>query len=188
MPSACYTSDLMKASPTFEFHVSRAARIRYGFAETLFSLTGNVVFADLAASRDFAHRMNQVRNAEAHPELAAHPGALNAMGLIDEALHAVIASYRQERDPQVMIDAIAFFESRLGREALDQALLSFTDQFPPVPVFKGEITADRWLAQFTGGTPHRAVALEELMMLWLSNLNPAYKPYRELFDDQQLAV
>src|ERR1700759_4484524 len=98
----CYTSDLMDASPTFEFHVSRAARVRYSFSETLFSITGNVVFANLAASREFAHRMNQVRNAEAHPELAAHPGALNAMGLIDEALHAVLDSYRKERDPKVM--------------------------------------------------------------------------------------
>ena len=188
MRSSCYTADLMKASPTFEFHVSRAARVRYGFSDALFSLTGNVVFADLAASRDFAHRMNQVRNAEAHPELAANPGALNAMGLIDEALHAILDSYRKERDPKVMTDALAFFESRVGREALDKTLLSFTDQFPPVPVFRGEITADKWLAQSTGATPHRAVALEELIMLWLSNLNPAYKPYNELFDDQQLAV
>ena len=33
--------------------------------------------------------MNQVRDADAHPELAVNPGALNAMGLIDEALHFV---------------------------------------------------------------------------------------------------
>jgi glycosidase len=188
MRSSCYTFGLMKASPTFEFHVSRAARVRYGFSDALFSFTGNVVFADLAASRDFAHRMNQVRNAEAHPELAANPGALNAMGLIDEALHVIIDSYRRELDPKVMIDGLTFFEARLGREALDKVLLSFTDQFPPTPVYRGEIAADKWLAQSTGDTPHRAVALEELMMLWLSNLNPAYKPYNELFNDEQLAV
>ena len=142
MRLACYTSDLVETNPTFEFHVSRAARVRYRFSDALFSLTGNVIFADLAASRDFAHRMNQVRDAEAHPELAANPGALNAMGLIDEALHAVIDSYRRERDPKVMTDALGFFESRLGRESLDKTLLSFTDQFPPVPVFRGEIRAD----------------------------------------------
>ena len=188
MPLPCYTSDLMKASPTFEFHVSRAARVRYGFSDALFSITGNVVFANLAASRDFAQRMNEVRKADVHPELAAHPGALNAMGLIDEALHAVLDSYRRERDPKVMMDALAFFESRLGRAELDKALVSFTDQFPPVPVFQAKITADKWLTQSTGDTPHRAIALEELMMLWLDNLNPAFKPYNELFDDEQLAV
>jgi hypothetical protein len=31
-----------------EFHISRKARERYQFAESLFSYTGNVVFANLA--------------------------------------------------------------------------------------------------------------------------------------------
>jgi hypothetical protein len=188
MQTPCYTSDRMKARPTFEFHVSRAARVRYGFSDALFSLTGNVVFADLAASRAFAQRMNEVRRAEVHPELAVNPGALNAMGLIDEVLHLVIAEYRRERDPKVMTEALAFFESRLGREALDRTLLSFTDQFPPTTVQRGEISADKWLAESTEDISHRAVALEELMMLWLANLNPAFKPYNELFNDEQLAV
>ena len=46
-----------------------------------------------------------------------------------------------------MTDALAFFESRLGREALDKTLLSFSDQFPTVQVFRGELTAEKWLAQ-----------------------------------------
>ena len=47
-----------------EFHIARAARERYGFAGTLFSYTGNVVLGSMAQCRDFAHRMNQVRNVE----------------------------------------------------------------------------------------------------------------------------
>ena len=45
-----------------EFHISRDVRNRYQFAETLFSFTGNVVFANVAASREFAYRMNLVRD------------------------------------------------------------------------------------------------------------------------------
>ena len=37
-------------------------------------------------------------------------------------------------------------------------------------------TARAWLAGETAGVPHRAVALEELMMLWLGNANPACAP------------
>jgi len=55
-----------------EFHISRNARERYQFAETLFSYTGNVVFANMAACREFAFRMNRVRDVEKHPELAVH--------------------------------------------------------------------------------------------------------------------
>ena len=96
----------MTDSLKFEFHVSRAVRDKYRFDEELFSWNGNVLFANIAASRKFANQVNQVRNAQNNPELAMHPGALNAMGLIDEALHAVIERYRLERDPKAMVDAL----------------------------------------------------------------------------------
>jgi len=176
----------MRPDTTYEFHVSRAARDRYRFDELLFSLAGNVVFANLAASREFARRINQVREAQRHPELAVNPGALNAMGLIDEVLHAVVELYRKQRDPRVMVDALVWFESRLGPEMLERTLQTFADQFPSVAVYRGEKTAAAWLRESTAGMPHRAVALEELMLLWLANLNPAFKPFEELFNDELL--
>ena len=176
----------MFARPTFEFHVSRAARDRYNFSHALFSITGNVVFADLQASREFAHRMNVVRGAEQKPELAINPGALNAMGLIDEALHLLVAKYRRQIDPQVITDALAHFESHLGREALDRTLLEFTNDFPNVAIYTGEITPQDWLKQSTDSIPNRAIAFEEMMMLWLANANPAFKPHHELFEDARL--
>ena len=177
----------MRTPPTFEFHVSRAARERYQFADTLFSLTGNVVFANLAASRLFAGKMNQVRDAENHPERTVHPGALNAMGLIDEALHLMSALYRRQRDPAAMVDALGWFETRLGREELDRSLLAFADHFPTVEVYRGRRSPAQWLAGTSSGVPHRAVALEEMMMLWLANLNRAFRPLDELFNDRILA-
>ncbi|MDT8067770.1 MAG: alpha-amylase family glycosyl hydrolase [Terriglobia bacterium] len=177
----------MSRLPTFEFHVSRDARERYGFADALFTISGNVVFADLNAAREFAHRVNVIRDAERNPEKAMHPGALNAMGLIDEALHAVLHVYREQLDPGVMVDALSFFQSRLGEEQLDRTLLAFADHFPTVDVFRGKISVREWLNASTGRTPHRAIALEELAMLWLANQNPAFKPFDELFKDDQLA-
>ena len=178
----------MNVAPTFEFHVSREARDRYGFAETLFSLTGNVVFANLAAAREFAQRMNRLRDTQHHPERTVHPGALNAMGLIDETLHVIVALYRAQRDPHAILDALAWFESRLGARVLDQALLAFTEHFPPQAVYRGEQSPAQWLAGSTAGTPRRAIALEELMMLWLANVNPAFAVFEELFADQPLAA
>ena len=48
-------------------------------------------------------------------------------------------------------------------------------------------SASDWLAGETGGVPHRAIALEELITVWLANLNPAFRPFGELFDDDALA-
>ena len=171
-----------------EFHISRSARDRYSFAETLFSFNGNVVFANVAASRRFAHRMNQVRDAERHPERAVHAAQLYAMGLIDEASHALMARYRRQFDPNVMLDALAFFGAQVGENLLDKMLLAFVEQFPGSSVYRGEQSAAQWLAGSTGGTSHRAAAFEEMVLLWMANRNPAFRPFEELFADSELAT
>lgn len=177
----------MERPPTFEFHVSRAARDRYRFEETFFSLTGNAVFGNMEAARQFAHRMNQVRQADRHPERTAHPGTLAVMGIIDEIQHALLSRYREDRDPRVMLDALEWFEKRLGRQELESALLVFVHDFPTTTVYKGRPAAE-WLSESTAGIPNRAIALEEMIFLWLANANPAYRPYKELFDDSPLAT
>jgi glycosidase len=170
-----------------EFHISRKARERYQFAGGLFSYTGNVVFADMAACREFAHRMNLVREVEKHPELAVHAGQLFAMGLIDEASHVLMKRYREQLDPEVMTSALGYFSAQVGRKKLDAMLLAFVEQFPGQSVMLGEETAKQWLAKSTEGTPNKAAALEELLLLWSANRNAAFKPFEELFEDKALA-
>ena len=174
-------------SQMMEFHISKGARNRYQFAETLFSFTGNVVFANVAASREFAYRMNLVRDVKNHPERVVNAGALYVMGLIDEASHALMASYRQRFDSDVMVDALSFFSEQVGPESLDKMLLTFVQQFPGSSVYRGEQTAKEWLAGSTDGTPHRAAAMEEMMLLWMANRNQAFLPFEELFKDSKLA-
>ena len=170
-----------------EFHISRKARERYQFADTLFSYTGNVVFANPAACREFAQRMNQVREAENHPELAVHAGKLYAMGLIDEASHVLMARYREQFDPEVMTAGLDWFAAQVGPEKLDAMLLAFVEQFPGSTVIRGLETPRQWLAGKTEGMPHRAAALEELLLLWTANRNQAFRPFEELFEDRTLA-
>src|SRR5262245_60184369 len=129
--------------------------------------------------------MNSVRDAAKNPERTVHPAALHAMGLIDEALHAVVAQYRKQ-DPAAVSDALAWFAKRLGVDALDRTLLTFAQDFPVVQVHRGRQTAKEWLAGATMGMPHRAIALEEMILLWLANANPAFRPFQELFDDSGL--
>ena len=170
-----------------EFHISRNARQRYQFAESLFSYTGNVVFANIAACREFAYRMNQVRDVEKHPERVVHAGQLYAMGLIDEASHVLMARYREQFDPEVMTAGLDWFAAQVGSEALDAMLLAFVEQFPGSTVIRGLETPRQWLAGQTDGTPHRAAALEELLLLWTANRNQAFRPFEELFEERTLA-
>ncbi|MGA3048632.1 MAG: alpha-amylase family glycosyl hydrolase [Terracidiphilus sp.] len=170
-----------------EFHISRDARQRYLFSESLFSYTGNVVFANMAACREFAHRMNTVREVEKHPDRAVHAAQLYAMGLIDEASHVLMARYREQFDPEVFTSALDFFSTQVGADALDKLLLTFVEHFPGASVIRGEQTPRQWLAATTEGSPNRAAALEELLLLWTANRNEAFRPFEELFEDKTLA-
>ena len=57
-----------------EFHVSRQARDRYQFDESLFSLSGNVLFANFHAARVFAQKMNDGATWSAFPSRRSRPG------------------------------------------------------------------------------------------------------------------
>ncbi len=170
-----------------ELHVRRDARARYGVNEGLFTLAGNAIFPNLRAVRELAATMTADRRAAGEPDPVVAPGSLNAMGLIDEILHAVVAVYREHEDPEAIDDALDHLDEVLGTDAVDEVLLRFTTDFPPLAVHRGELTPEAYLADETAGTPNREVALEELAACWLENANPAFAPYRELFDDRGLA-
>ena len=77
-------------------------------------------------------------------------------------------------------------ELRAIYDAVDAALMKFADQFPPLAVYRREHNVEDYLSGETGGMPNREVVLEEMLMLWLENMNPAFSPFQELFDDSQL--
>jgi glycosidase len=174
-----------------EFHVSRQARNYYNFSDDFFTFDGNVVFANFNAARVFAQLMNDRKDLVLFPEQSARASQINAMGLIDEILHMVIEQYRREQNPEVMTQALAFLNEQIGQDEIDSALSRFVVDYPPTVVFRGAIDPDDYLAgesQRLDGTTvsNRQLALEELLMLWLANANPAYQPYLELFDDEYL--
>lgn len=165
--------------PLYEFHVSRRARDTYQFDAALFSSDGRVILADFAAARRLAEQISAVRGT---PIPASE---INAMGLIDEVFHILIRQYEMQ-NPEVMNRALAKTEARVGKAALDQSQLHFLDEFPPVAVYQKHIAAPEYLDGQTQGRPHRQTTLEETLLLYITNLNPAIKPYKELFDDEPL--
>jgi hypothetical protein len=169
-----------------EFHISRLIRERIDLDDLLFSFSGNVIFANVTASRRLAERLNLINEGGPTSE-KIHGAALFAMGLIDELSHALIASYRKKTDPRIHGDAIRFVSANTSTEQLNNLLLTFTDQFPNTAVYRNELTAKDWLLRESEGIQNHEVAFEELTLLWLANTNPAFAPFKVLFDDQTLA-
>ena len=138
----------------FELHLARPARDRYRFAAPL---------DGWRAARELAGRMG------------VSPAAVHAMALIAAAMHAVLARSR------ALPPALDWFAAQLGADRLEAALAAGAARFPPLVVYRGAESLERWLAA------HRLAALEQLLLLRLRNLNPALAALRELFDDHELA-
>jgi len=130
--------------------------------------------------------MNQARDLIRFPEQAVKAGQINAMGLIDEILHYVIREYRLRVKPEVIGDALNWLTKQVGDQALNDCLFFFADQFPPLEVYQRKIDLQDYLETSTGGVPNKQILLEEMVMLWLANMNPAFSPYLELFDDSDM--
>ena len=167
-----------------EFHVSRLSREKYGFDQLLFSLNGNVIFANFQAARKFAQQINAQKKPGDAGYISA--GQMNALGLIDEIFHLVVSEYYQEYGKDLRDSLYTEISHKLGEEKLLATLSAFSQDFPPVQVFQGKITLQEYLEGTTEGVANTKIALEELLMLWLTNQNPAAAVYSELFDDAKL--
>jgi glycosidase len=174
-----------------EFHVSRAARERYGLSGALFGLHGSLVVADLASVRRLAAQMNAARaagTAPGAPTVAA--GELNALGILHEVFHAILGRYDDTVSPGIVQQALSGIEDELGRDRTERVFEGFGREFPSGPIARLHRGVDRRAPN--ADTPEasaaaRAEALEELFLLSLANGNPAAEPLRELFDDSSLS-
>jgi glycosidase len=168
------------------FHISREARDRYDFDQSLFQFTGNAVLANIQAARAFAQRMNDRRDTARFPDRFVSAGDVNAMGLIDELSHLVMQQYddemrrRRNTSRSVFSDALDHASEQLGADVVFNTLSRFTEAFPPLDVYRGKQTTLEYLSR------HSIDALEEKLMLWIENSNPAFARFNELFDDAAL--
>ena len=169
-----------------EFHVSRAARDRFLFDQTLFTTDGNVVFANFQAARQFAALINDYRQ-KRNDNKPITAGQINALGMIDEIFHLVLHKYYEDNGQIIRHALFTELETKIGKQRLDQALSHFVDLFPPSLVYQKKLSQEKYLKGQTNGVSNTERELEELLMLWLTNANPATAPFAELFDENELA-
>ncbi len=163
--------------------ICRASRYRYNFSLDFFRPDGHVVFSDFASARAFALQMSALRP---QPVPASD---LYALSLLDEAYHILLQHYHS-RCSGVMGRAMGMLQSALGSQ-YDLTLAKFTEEFPPLAVFRGEVTAGAYLTTRAPnfgnfGRGVRAAAIEEMLLVNNANKNPAARRYGELFDESAL--
>jgi glycosidase len=172
--------------PQFEFHIHANLRKKYHVDESLFSVNGNVIFPNYHAVRILAHAMNAGRDLNHHPELTVHSGQLNAMGLIDEIYHYILRLYEETANPKVFQRAVQQLHTTISPDEAKQTMDQFGTLFPPTAVYQGTQTIHQYLASSTSGKSNIEITIEEMILLYFANFNPAFAPFHELFDEKDL--
>lgn len=173
-----------------EFHINKKIRDVCKFSDSLFASSGNVIFQNIKAVRVVAEKINSYFEKNNIERVSA--GSLNAMGLIDEVFHYVCMLYRRDKVSTAFSDLLQKLNAEFGNENVDNLLLDFLADFPSVTIYRNKIDAKNFLegTALDAGTKktrsNREQTLEELMMLFLANDNPAFKKFFPLFDDARL--
>ena len=129
-----------------EFHVSKKVRDLCKFDGDLFSFNGNVIFSNPANVRKFAYAINASLDPVLEANKMIKAGQLNAMGLIDEILHLVCNAFRKQENPKAFEQLEAYLDNQFGKKAVDEMLVQFTEEFPPLAVYRGKTTIAKYLA------------------------------------------
>ncbi|MEW5767283.1 MAG: alpha-amylase family glycosyl hydrolase [bacterium] len=157
-----------------EFPISKKTRDCYQFDRAI---------SDLYSVRILAQKMNEQRDLIRNPEQVVRAGHLNAMELINEVWHYVAGKYRQDKNPGALKKGLAWLRNQFGHEPVNQTILKSIEEFPPLTVYHGKQFQVAYLEGETEGTSHLQMVLEKMICLYLTNNNPAFAPFLELFND-----
>lgn len=136
------------------FHVLGSERAKRNVPHEAFSQSGDLVAVDAYAAQALAEGTE------------ATPAEVAALALLHEVLHVVVSRHA---------GAVGSLVEHLRATYADgarKAALAFLEKFPPPSVFDRSRTAE----QFLDESPDRfAWVCEELLLLWVSSQNPAYR-------------
>ena len=170
-----------------ELHISKHARDKYQFDLSLFETNGNVVIGNFHSARVLATSINKQKDLLTYPDLAAKASEIYAIGLMDEIFHFILKSYRQQIQENMLDEALIYIKQNLSLAETNKVIELFLTQFPPTSVYQQKVTLAEYQEKTVlDGT--YSLLLEEIILLWVENQNPALAHYQDLFRDKDLEI
>ncbi|MHA1675317.1 MAG: alpha-amylase family glycosyl hydrolase [Promethearchaeota archaeon] len=168
--------------------ISRNARDKYKFESNLFSERGNIDFeGNVHAVRVFVEKVNQKRDLLNYPELAVKSSDIYGLSLMTEINEYIYDMYLEElQSPTFNQELYDFLEKKVGKSRLQESTRLLIEEFPPESVYKNTMGSKEFLEAQDSDVKNEVLILDEFVTLWLSNANPAFSPYYEFFDDENL--
>ncbi len=168
------------------FTITSFARSKIPLDQSLYSKDGKIRFKTILQTRQVAQQLNKSYKVKSPSEKIPSTGTLYAIDLIDDILHHLIRLYQEERVPQLSSILQNALENGHQLDELNHLLEGLVTGYPPSKVFSSEETPTSFLKSETDGFANHELALEDLILVWISTLNSAKKPYEWLLHAPEL--
>ncbi len=174
-----FENHLRDYSP-FGLPVSRTTWDWLTLPEVLSETAAYARSSDTHALRQLAARYNQ------KAPTPISPGQLITAAMIVEMMRYIIMHYCHRQNPRALLSGIEWTARQKSPSWTESPQATYPQYFPPRAV----ILEGKALAQFlqtdNAVGSNRESLLTEMILLMLSMINPAFRPFRPLFDDTDL--
>lgn len=178
--------DLLHRYFPFGFQTSRDGWDRFAI-RTLLAHDAPLAEENLRYSiRRLAEVYNGRPPSTRYPLVPIYAEQLFCLGILNDALRYVMLHYALNERPGVLLEGVSWVRDRLGEDRVDRFPPTFARLFPPRPVLLDQLDLPRWLDGAEPELPAAARVTCEAILLYLMMRNPATRPFRELFDDDEL--
>ena len=142
--------------------------------------------SDSQLLRQLAARFNMHCASRAPALNAISPGQLITAGMIVELLRYVTLIYCHQQNPGSLGKGLTWAAAQKGSEMISKPTEAFAEFFPPRQVILEQESQSAYLAGQSELAPRREQVAMESVLLKLAMINPAFKPFRAIYDDGRL--
>jgi len=142
--------------------------------------------SDTQLLRQLAARFNMQCASSAPALNPISPGQLITAGMIVELLRYVALIYCHQQNPGSLGKGLSWTAAQKGAELISKPTTAFAEFFPPRQVILEQEEQSAYLDGQSELAPRREQVAMESVLLLLAMKNPAFKPFRAIYDDDQL--
>ncbi len=165
----------------YELHIRRDFREQMPPDSRIFS-SGKILFEDLAAARSAVDEL--MKKSAKNPELSAEN--LYAMGIIHTAFHTIIRHYFSSEAQKTGRGVYHHIQTKMNSSSLQKILQTCIRYFPSEDLYRRGIDPGTYLNAAGDGDERAEHVLENLFVLHLENMNPAFNPAAAMINNKEL--
>lgn len=170
----------------FGFHLSRKTLDWLEFQPLVNTSLSGAPASEIYLLRQLANHINEKRIHSAQLPNPIHAGQLASVSILVDVFRYIIESYCHEEQPGAIPRGLDWTEQQRGRFTVTSPPLSFVKLFPPISIIQGRQTEIEYLNDLMSSPLVSDTVAREIMLLFISIANPAFRQFRFLFDDTDL--